>query len=101
MSFSNTLQLGIPVVSAFFGTAGLALLIAIISLRALVLLTTSTVVVEADPARNRGRQPGDGSARWRAMASAVRRTVRQPAGRRGQPDRADHPRRLHLLRHPQ
>src|SRR4051794_26756692 len=39
MSFSNTVQLGIPVVTALFGAAGLAVLVAIISLQALVLLT--------------------------------------------------------------
>ena len=33
VSFSNTVQLGIPVVTAVFGTPGLAILIAIISLR--------------------------------------------------------------------
>lgn len=46
VTFSNTVQLGIPVVTALFGAAGLSLLIAIISLHALVLLTTATILAE-------------------------------------------------------
>lgn len=46
VSFSNTVQLGVPVVTALFGAAGLAVLVGIISLQSLVLLTTATVLVE-------------------------------------------------------
>jgi malonate transporter and related proteins len=46
-SFSNTVQLGVPVVSALYGPPGLALLIGVISLQSLVLLTTATVLAEA------------------------------------------------------
>ncbi len=46
-SFSNTVQLGIPVVTALYGTDGLAIHIAIVSLQSLVLLTIGTVLVEA------------------------------------------------------
>jgi malonate transporter len=51
MSFSNTVQLGIPVMTALFGAAGLAVLIAIVSLQSLVLMTTATLLVELDLAR--------------------------------------------------
>lgn len=78
VSFSNTVQLGIPVVSAVFGTPGLAILIAIISLHALVLLTTGTVLVEADLTRSRRRQPVEGDSAWRALATTVRRTLIHP-----------------------
>lgn len=51
MSFSNTVQLGIPVATALFGAAGLAIHLTLASLQALILLTTSTVLVEIDVAR--------------------------------------------------
>jgi malonate transporter and related proteins len=63
VSFSNTVQLGVPVVSALFGAAGLQLLVGIISLQSLVLLTTATVLVEL------GMRDGE--------RGAVRRTVRR------------------------
>lgn len=78
LSFSNTLQLGIPVVSAVFGTAGLAILIAIISLQSLVLLTTGTVLAEADLARSRRGQSVEGHPAGRAFATTVRRTLVHP-----------------------
>ncbi|MFC7478850.1 AEC family transporter [Luedemannella flava] len=53
MTFSNMVQLGIPVVTALFGTAGLTLHIALISLHAVILLTTATVLAEIS--RNDGR----------------------------------------------
>jgi malonate transporter len=52
MSFSNTVQVGIPVVAALFGTAGLAIHIGFVSLQALVLLTTATILAEKDLARD-------------------------------------------------
>jgi predicted permease len=78
MSFSNTVQLGIPVVTAVFGTAGLAILIAIISLQAAVLLTTGTVLVETDLARNRRSQAGEGFTVWRALGTTLRRSLVHP-----------------------
>jgi malonate transporter len=47
MSFSNTVQLGIPVATALFGATGLALHLALASLQALILMTTSTLLAEA------------------------------------------------------
>ncbi len=78
MSFSNTVQLGIPVVSAVFGTAGLAILIAIISLQAAVLLTTGTVLAETDLARTRRTQTGESSMPWRAVGTTIRRSLIHP-----------------------
>ena len=46
VSFGNMVQLGVPVVTALFGADGLALHISIISVHALVLLTTATVLAE-------------------------------------------------------
>jgi malonate transporter len=50
-TFGNTVQLGIPVVTAVFGQAGLPLHIAIVSLHALTLLTVVTALAELDLAR--------------------------------------------------
>jgi malonate transporter and related proteins len=69
VTFSNLMQLGIPVVTALFGAAGLALHISIISLHALVLLTTATVFAEV------GR--GDGSLGSR-LVQTIRRSVIHP-----------------------
>ena len=46
LTFSNTVQLGIPVVTALFGTPGLAIHIGVVSLHALILLTTGTILAE-------------------------------------------------------
>jgi predicted permease len=46
LTFSNTVQLGIPVVTALFGTAGLAIHIGVVSLHALILLTIGTILAE-------------------------------------------------------
>jgi len=63
MSFSNTVQLGIPVATALFGATGLALHLALASLQALTLLTTSTLLAET------GRAGG----RWAAAALVTAR----------------------------
>lgn len=68
VTFSNTVQLGIPVVTALFGTAGLTVLIAIVSLQSLVLLTTATVLVENDLGSGR-------SLRTRVVQTARRSVV--------------------------
>jgi malonate transporter and related proteins len=70
VTFSNTVQLGIPVVTALFGTAGLTVHIAIISLQALVLLTTATVLAENDL--------GGGRSLRARVAQTARRSVVHP-----------------------
>jgi len=65
--FGNSVQLGIPFVTALYGEAGLAIHIALVSVHALILLTAMTVLVEADVARAAGPRAG---------ASVVRQTVR-------------------------
>jgi len=65
--FGNSVQLGIPFVTALYGEAGLAIHIALVSVHALILLTAMTVLVEGDVARAAGPRPG---------ASVVRQTVR-------------------------
>jgi malonate transporter and related proteins len=55
VAFGNTVQLGIPLCTALFGEAGLAIHIPLISLHALIILTVLTLLVELDLARAAGR----------------------------------------------
>lgn len=52
-TFGNSLQIGVPVVTAVYGETGLAIHITIVSLHALVLLSLGTTLVEMDLARGR------------------------------------------------
>ena len=76
LTFSNAVQLGIPVVVAIFGADGLAVHIAIVSLQALVLLTTATVLAEIDLARA-GVGHGAGSVA-RMIGLTARRSLIHP-----------------------
>jgi predicted permease len=83
-TFSNTAMVGIPIVTLAFGEAGLALLMPIIALHALVLLTLATVVIELDRARR--PVPADAGAAsapiasspWRATGRAAFRSIVHP-----------------------
>jgi predicted permease len=75
--FGNTVQVGIPVVTALYGEAGLGLHIALVSLHALVLLTTLTVLVELDLARARAAHDASASL-WRTLRNTVRSAVIHP-----------------------
>lgn len=70
-SFGNTLQVGVPMASALFGEAGLAIHVTVISLHALTLLSVQTALVEIDLAQHRRRNGGSGS-----FVSTLRTTVR-------------------------
>lgn len=59
VTFGNTVQVGLPVVLALYGQAGLRLHVTIISLHALTILSVITVLIERDLARAaRGGSPG-------------------------------------------
>src|SRR6185436_12584471 len=60
-TFGNTVQIGVPMVTALWGEAGLAIHITLISLHALTLLSVLTALVEIDLARER-RQLGHSNA---------------------------------------
>lgn len=75
--FGNTVQVGIPVVTALYGEAGLGLHIALVSLHALVLLSILTVLVELDLARARAAHDASASL-WRTLRNTVRNTVIHP-----------------------
>ncbi len=53
-SFSNTVLLGIPIVQLAFGQRGLAILLTIVALHALILLTLATVLIEIQQSRASG-----------------------------------------------
>lgn len=75
--FGNSVQVGIPVVSALFGEAGLGIHIALVSLHALVLLSLLTVLVELDLARERATHDASAGL-WRTLRSTVRNTIIHP-----------------------
>jgi malonate transporter and related proteins len=72
LTFGNTVQLGIPVVTAIFGADGLAVLVTLISLHGLVLLTLATVLAESDLAR-----ATDGSESRPPLRSTIATTARR------------------------
>lgn len=77
--FSNTLMIGVPLVSLAYGEAGLVQLFTLISMHALVLLTLATVVLELLVAREQARSDG-GAPRhfgW-TLAQAVKNAVIHP-----------------------
>lgn len=67
-TFSNTVQLGIPVIAALFGEAGLLIHLTIVSMHSLTLLTVVTVLVEFDLAQA-------ASSRMRGSLAATLRTT--------------------------
>lgn len=71
--YGNAVQLGIPMASALFGEAGLALHIALVSVHGLTLLTLLTVLVESDLARAGGK-----ATLVQTLRSTVRNTVIHP-----------------------
>jgi len=77
-TFGNTVQVGIPTVTALYGEAGLSVHLAIVSLHALVLLTVATTLVELDVARSR-RTLGHSNAHLaRTLARTARATLIHP-----------------------
>ena len=75
--FGNSVQVGIPMVTALFGEAGLGIHIALVSVHALLLLTTLTVLVELDLARERAVHDATAGL-LRTLRSTVRNTVIHP-----------------------
>lgn len=71
--YGNAVQMGVPMASALFGEAGLALHISLVSLHGLVLLTLLTVLVESDLARS-----GPTTSRWVTARQTARNAVIHP-----------------------
>jgi malonate transporter and related proteins len=77
-TFGNTLQVGVPMATALFGEAGLAIHITIVSLHALTLLSVLTALVELDIARER-RLLGHSNAHLaKTLGKTVRNTIIHP-----------------------
>jgi predicted permease len=76
-TFSNTVMIGVPLVTLAYGAPGLVILLTIISLHALVLLTLATVALEFAQLRAEGAA-GAARAPWRSVAAAVRNALIHP-----------------------
>ncbi|MFN3297766.1 AEC family transporter [Caldimonas sp.] len=77
-TFSNTVQLGIPIALALFGEAGLSIHLAIVSLHALILLSLLTVLVELDMARAASRTEAGRPRLAATLKLTVRNTLIHP-----------------------
>ena len=77
-SFGNAVQIGIPLAAALYGESGLALHVTLVSLHALILLTTLTALVELDLAHARRRSDAGGGHLLATLAATARNTVIHP-----------------------
>ena len=77
VAFGNTVQLGIPLSTALYGEAGLAIHIPLVSLHALIILTLLTVLVELDLARDASRGGARPSLR-QTLTTTARNTLIHP-----------------------
>jgi len=76
--FGNTLQIGVPMITALFGESGLAIHITLISLHALTLLSVLTTLVEIDLARERRRAGHADAHLLQTVATTARNTIVHP-----------------------
>jgi len=77
-SFGNAVQIGIPLAAALYGESGLALHVTLVSLHALILLTTLTALVELDLAHARRHSDAGGGHLLATLATTARNTVIHP-----------------------
>ena len=77
-TFSNTVMIGIALVSLAYGEAGLVILLSLISLHALVLLTAGTVILELAVAREASGGGQGVQAMLRTVLGAVRNALIHP-----------------------
>ena len=76
-TFSNNVMIGIPLVGLAYGQEGLVLLFTLISVHALVLLGTGTVVFELAQARHR-QQGGQSQSLARTLGLAIKNSIIHP-----------------------
>jgi malonate transporter and related proteins len=83
-TFSNSLTIGVPLVELAFGPKGLVLLLTLISVHALVLLTTATLVLELAPPSTGGmagqEEPTLDRSLGRALAAQTGDSTAQRSG---------------------
>jgi predicted permease len=78
-TFSNTVMIGIPLVSLAYGQPGLVILLTLVSVHALVLLTSATVVLELAVARDAAQGAATGAqGALRTVALAARNAILHP-----------------------
>jgi hypothetical protein len=80
-TFSNTVMIGVALINLLFGAEGLVTLLTLVSVHALVLLTTATLLLEMAVQRERTAGRGAlGQLRWtlRTLAKALRATLLHP-----------------------
>lgn len=68
--YGNTVMVGVPVVSAAYGSEGLAVMLPIVALHSVLLLPLATLLIEAE-----GRQASNP---WRMLAAVVPSVLRNP-----------------------
>ena len=73
--FSNNIMIGVPLVGMVFGEQGLVTLFTIVSVHALILMTSATIVFELAVMRQQQAEQG-GQRNYRAMAATVGRTLK-------------------------
>ena len=76
--FGNQAQLGVPMATALFGEAGLAVHLTILSVHALTLLTLLTLLAELDIAHAQARTQGSRPRLGRLLWTTARNTVIHP-----------------------
>lgn len=72
-TFGNTLQVGIPLITALYGETGLGIHVAIISIHALTILSITTTMAEWDLARAHG-----GHGMLKTVLNTARQTIIHP-----------------------
>ncbi|MFG5775898.1 AEC family transporter [Comamonas sp. J-3] len=73
--FSNNIMIGVPLVGMVFGEQGLVTLFTIVSVHALILMTSATIVFELAVMRQQQAAQG-GQRNYRAMATTVGRALK-------------------------
>lgn len=78
-SFSNIVMVGVPMVTLFFGEEGLVPLFTLVTVHALILLSSATIVFEIASARERAAAGSEGSrSMLRTVGLAVRSSILHP-----------------------
>ena len=77
-TFSNTVMIGVSLVQLAYGDAGLVPMLTLVSLHALVLLTTATIVLEVAVAREQSARQAVAPGMLRTVGQAVRTAVIHP-----------------------
>ena len=71
-TFSNTVMIGIALINLLFGAEGLVTLLTLVSVHALVLLTSATLVLELAVQRESAPQRASSAGGWSLVASGAR-----------------------------